>query len=487
MIAISPLLAGCALLYKSDDHMQPQAYESLTFVYYKNTPAAPTVNDVERSEVTSILAKMDQQERDFLEDNYGNDLDLKAYALRDTDGDGFNDYRINGDGRFIENDTDADGDGVRNVLDENPYDRASTYIDTNANGVPDHIDWALMPEHQDYADLQASLFNDYDIIMVERNSAFTRELAQTNHDLIRYFYWPLLTGLSQQYSGTYPALKTLATETAADHRGDDGTLADMAGANASVTYYDSLKSENYIPIFLLQVVAHELMHAVEFSLDTRCRFPVDSQTCDDSAFMRLKKHNIYYAQNYYALVEELGWTVKREGWEKTDAPIENLKASYACQNIFKYVQDHSCYFVPYAESFHGKTSDQWQALIGQLYEDKDDNYFDEPELKGNWVTGEYMMKESWEWLSENAGHFFVLKILDASKALCQEEQWKKIAAKINTQSRKSSGMDSEYNNMRGNTLVMNYFNVLFDSENNDNWQRLARKYLPETDHESCTG
>ena len=216
IILLSAFLTGCVTTKPAGNDAKTRGYTSLDYIYYRNNPPVPAATSLELQGAAQRLRSMPTGERDFLTRLYGDDFELIAYALRDTDNDGLTDYRINEDSRFIENDTDVDGDGVFNARDADPYDSGITGEDANGNGVPDHVDWEFM-DNRSYANLQARMLRDFDIIMVERNSHFTEKLAQANYDAMHHVIRPVLERLQGLYPGTSPALKTMASENIANH------------------------------------------------------------------------------------------------------------------------------------------------------------------------------------------------------------------------------------------------------------------------------
>ena len=73
----------------------------------------------------------------------GGVLDGRLLTLQDNDVDGVPDFRINYTGEFFENDTDADDDGIDNVVDVFPFDGEKfNVMDVDKDGIADHLDWS---------------------------------------------------------------------------------------------------------------------------------------------------------------------------------------------------------------------------------------------------------------------------------------------------------------------------------------------------------
>ncbi len=480
IILLGAVVTGCASSKITPESKQDRAYASLNCLYYPDNPAPADITHEEKQDTSTLLASMQDEEREFLENRFGDDLTLISYALRDTDGDGLVDYRINSDSRFIENDTDVDGDGVFNVRDAQPYDTAITFDDTNDNTVPDHIDWALAKDKKDYAFLQEKTLKEFDMIMVERDSKFTRELAQSNYDLIYYIFWPVFDRLKERYPGTYPALHTMASSSRADHSvaiDQQSVLADMSGINATISYYDLLdKDPEYKTILQLQTMAHELAHAVEFSMDTTCPFPVDTTACTDTAFLRMKKYNVFYAQNYYEFVEKAGWTVNKTSWEAADEPLEQLTQSYSCKHVFKHIADHECYYVPYTEQYGTKTSEEWQKELTYLWNNEEyhKDFFEHKLLTDNYLPDDYAVTESWEWFPQYASHYMLYNISETGQKQCESEG-KSLGRELIDGSWYT--LSADFNNIRGNKEALELIGPLFKPKDDQAWNFFTKNYL----------
>ena len=102
------------------------------------------------------------------------------------DGDGVPDFRVSDYyGKLLEGDVDLDGDGVRNVLDSDPFERALGRVDANSNGMPDSVDWSVLGRTAELAALQLGLYRDLGIALVERDARFDLVLAQAVDDAVR--------------------------------------------------------------------------------------------------------------------------------------------------------------------------------------------------------------------------------------------------------------------------------------------------------------
>ena len=100
------------------DDFSDQQRESLAAVFYRGNPLPPPPTDLELNEARAKVRKAPRWERRLLKQLYGRERELWVYATRDSDGDGIFDFRVSDYyGRFLEGDTDLDGDGIVNVSD----------------------------------------------------------------------------------------------------------------------------------------------------------------------------------------------------------------------------------------------------------------------------------------------------------------------------------------------------------------------------------
>ena len=139
LLMVLVVSVGCAGVPAYKNELQEQ---TLGFVFYKNNPMPPEPTEAETRAIKHTMSQAQKHERKMLRDLYKNNKDHQIYATRDSDGDGILDYRIGDDGtdgKFMEGDTDIDGDKIENVLDGHPYDKTKGNDDANGNTVPDHI------------------------------------------------------------------------------------------------------------------------------------------------------------------------------------------------------------------------------------------------------------------------------------------------------------------------------------------------------------
>ena len=68
---------------------------------------------------------------------------------------------------------DIDGDGIANTLDDKPY----TPNEPATDGLPPHIDWGAQNKPAAMAKIQRELYEQHDILLVERSATFTPQLT----------------------------------------------------------------------------------------------------------------------------------------------------------------------------------------------------------------------------------------------------------------------------------------------------------------------
>ncbi|HVH99846.1 MAG TPA: thrombospondin type 3 repeat-containing protein [Enhygromyxa sp.] len=244
--------------------------DSLRYVFYRGNDLPPRPTAAEQRRLERDLATAPPVEVQELRELYGNDDELLAYATRDSDNDGVLDFRISEyRGKFFEGDIDLDGDGVRNVYDSAPYDpkiggvdlngdlipdKPGSFADRDGDGIPDHLDWSRR-KPEPLSELQTALFRDFGVILIERSSRFTPELAQAVDDTLRFVIRERL-----------PTLRTIAVEEQLLIDPDLGDNGFMLGQTQTLTICTK-SLEGAEQIVLLGLVIHEVAHAWQLAQD----------------------------------------------------------------------------------------------------------------------------------------------------------------------------------------------------------------------------
>lgn len=351
----------------------------------------------------TLYDQSDSEAFAYLDELYGKRDDLKALALRDSDSDGLPDYRISDYfGKFMEGDLDVDGDGIRNLYDSHPYDRseggqdtvgdgipdiAGTYIDTNVNGLPDHLDWGIYKDDQEMADIQWRLFDRHKIILVERNTSFDLTLAQAIDDAVN----KVLRGYLDQ-SPLLSTLRTIAVEKTAllgklqAAVVEDDTSAQVFSQSQSLTVYDVGRDVPY-DIGLLGLLVHELGHNYHMSLD----YEVEDLLLENG-------RTDFPAPNFVQLIEPFGWV--QQGYydgEFTDTLPVVPRFAYTgiSEPLFQ---------------FKGQTPEQWDAWLWKTYDElgQSASYLEQPPFSERAIVSDYSLTTPYEWYGDSLLAYLVV-------------------------------------------------------------------------------
>ena len=365
--------------------------ESLGFLVYSGSPPPPEPTAEELAAVNQVVASAKPEEAEFLREYYGEELDLLVYATRDSDGDGIHDFRVSDYyGRFLEGDVDLDGDGVRNVLDTAPYDPAEggrdadgdgvpdpgSFPDANSNGIPDTVDWALGDKRPEAAQRQRELFLQHGILLVDRSAAFTDELARSVHDVITR----ILSPISRD---RLPALRVVAAEETCllAPELDDGTQAMMISQTQTLVVYRT--GIDLPPFVQLGLLAHELAHGYQFSLDFE---GVDREN-----------RRIYFpAPTFLERVRPFGWSYQ------AISPAE--------------VPDPFVLFTPHylglepTYAYRDETPESWAEWLDALYAEVGDEYLADERVTELGIVGDYSLENPWEWHSDTLIAYLFVEI-----------------------------------------------------------------------------
>lgn len=345
--------------------------QSLTCTYYQATPK-PELSGFSGSRFKSFAP----HEQMFLNTVFKR-KNLRALAARDTDRDGIVDYRVMCNGKFVENDTDVDGDGVLNVLDDRPYRHGSRTVDEDNDRIPDHVDLGDKPG----AEIQEDLFRDYGVLLIDRCAGLDQQTADMIDDAVRLLFRP---------GDNLKALRVIALEAASSREISDRILAEVVAPTGTMIVYNGVGDAALELRF--GTLIHELMHVYQFSLDQQCDFPW-TPSCSDQDFEDMKKYNIYRNPEFYRT------TLPGSGWNKL-----RLKT----QPRFSHLAPHDCeihYEMQYTPlpGKDGKTEEWWN---NNGYEDY------KALIKPLHVLGSYSLTDLFEWQAEHMSAYVFLKMED---------------------------------------------------------------------------
>ncbi len=450
------------------DHplVRRQQRASLDIVFWDGVerPAMPTAGEVAR--FRDLRRRFDVEALDYLDEFYGADDELKALALRDSDGDGVPDYRVSDYyGKFMEGDVDLDGDGVRNVLDSHPYDRTrggrdldgdgipdEGFLDVNANRLPDHIDWAVQRDDVRLAEIQIGLFRDHMIVLVDRNASFDLPLAVD--DTLRRVYRARV-----ERQPVLPTLRTIAAERTAlltealAKAAEDNSSAQVFSQTQSLIIYDEGRAVD-TPLGLLGLVAHEVGHSYHMSLD----FDEDDLVAENG---RLD----FPVTRFAATVQPFGWTTV--GYYDGDiAPGLPMGPRFVYAGMSEPVF-----------TFRDRTPEEWQAWVEGVYEDLGESpmYLKADGFSRQGIVGDYSLSTPYEWYGDNLLAYVI--------AVLEEEALASLAGDADARAAAMTGVDDTlraiwpaFYHRNQAPDVRCYFEETFPISASD-WRLLAERYL----------
>jgi len=453
--------------------LHPEQIRSLSLVYYRARDAAqaaslevPLPGDDEVARYRQQRDRMNEEARAILDDVYGANERLKALAIRDSDGDGLADYRISDYfGKFSEGDLDVDGDGIRNVLDSYPYDRTrggrdtngdgapdADFTDANRNSLPDHLDWAILGRDPELVAIQAGLYRDFRIALVERDAEFDLPLARAVDDVIRRVY-----GAKLVPSSGLPNLRTVAVErTALLNR----ELAEEAGTDMdaqalynsqSLVIYDAGRSVEQ-PAGLLGLLVHEIGHAWHMSLDWDAEHPE-----------RENARNDFPAPVFVRTVAPFGWSTSGyfDGELADDLPVRPQ---------FLYTGISEPEFL-----YRGQSAQDWAVWVEEIYSTigERDDYLEDERIASRGIVGDYSLTTPYEWYGDNVLAYVLVTLEEAALSGLEPEQAAKGRETI-TQALRAIWPGFYHRNLA--TDVRTYFTETFPISAADR-EALVRRYV----------
>ncbi|NVB39520.1 thrombospondin type 3 repeat-containing protein [Pseudenhygromyxa sp. WMMC2535] len=352
--------------------------ESLEHLFYRQNPLPPSPKAAELRRVERDLAAAPPVELEELRGLFGDDLELIAYATRDSDGDGVLDYRVSEyRGKFFEGDIDLDGDGIRNVYDAAPYDpnvggvdtdgdgvpdEAGSFADRDGDGIPDHLDWSRR-KPDPLPELQAELFADFDVILVERSARFTPELAQAAADTLRYVFREPL-----------PTLRTIAVEDQLLISPDAGDNGFMLGQTQTLTVCAG-PLEGASPLVLFGLFIHEVDHAWQMAQDF---------DAEDLASENRKLH--FPHGTFTSSLERYGWRVDPHSSGEPYVHVLYWPHFYATAPRYEY---------------RGSTPAEWAQWFEEIEREQGEDFLRASSVVSRGMIGPYAMTSPWEWHADH--------------------------------------------------------------------------------------
>lgn len=456
-LLFSHLLTGCGQPPGNQHHdYAPQQRASLSTVFYTGNPLPDPPTTAELDQVAERVESSQAWERELLETLYPDNHALWVYATRDSDGDGLLDFWISDYyGRFLEGDTDLDGDGLDNVLDAEPF--AVNPGEQKTAGLPAHVDWAGQGKPAEMVRIQHTLYDRHRILLVERSARFTPELARSVYDVVTRVYRALFSD-----NGTLPTLRIIATEESSLLNPDDeagaGDFAQVMAHSQTLEIYR--RGIDASPVIQLGFLAHEIAHNIQFSYD------YDAQRQDE-----IMRRNYFAAPHFLELVGQYGWTT-------VDVELE-ADTGYA---LFR---PHYVVLEPHEYRYRGRSPEDWESWLTAIYEEVGEaGYLGDERITSQHILGDYSLSGPWEWYSDYVIAWLYLALLDSLSTQCAPEQRAALAAAFQNETVQGEWPWFRFENGRG-AAVLSHLDQEYPLDPVD-IDYLAEQYLQAAHPGICT-
>lgn len=439
-----------------DTELGRQQRDSLTHIYHRDNAPPPEPTPQEIRLAREAIRDSEPWERELLEALYPDDPELWAYATRDSDEDGVFDFRVSDYyGRFLEGDTDLDGDGLDNVLDQAPYVAAAE--GGGHEQIPAHLDWAEMGKPAKMAQIQRELFDSNRILLVERSAEFTPELAQSIYDVVTRVYKEIFGN-----NGVLPTLRVVATEESSllDPTAEEGAsdFAQVLPATQTLEIYR--RGIDAPPAIQLGFLAHEIAHNIQFSLD------FDRQRQEE-----IIRRNYFAAAHFFDLVEPYGWTIVPTELDP-QAEFNLFRPQYVSQEPYEYL-------------YMDEPLEDWQDWLAAIYEEVgEEAYLTDERITEAQILGDYSLSGPWEWYSDEVIAYVYLAMLDALRARCQPTEWDALGMAFQNQTVEAEWPYFRFENARGADIQI-HLQQVYPMDLTD-VLLLAENYILPTQPQYCT-
>jgi hypothetical protein len=428
---------------------------SLSTLFYRGNPLPPRPSDEEMATTRRRVRRARRWERRLLKQLYPDDVELWVYATRDSDGDGVLDFRVSDYyGRFLEGDTDLDGDGVDNVLDSRPYLADDS---TASVGLPATVDWDLKRKPAEMVAIQRRLFEQHRILLVDRSAEFTPQLARSLDDVVTRVY----AGVFKD-GGAVAALRIVAVEESSlldpEDEAGAGDFAQVLPASQTLEVYR--RGIDAVPIIQLGFLAHEIGHNIQFSLD------YDRQRQDEIA-----RRNYFAAPHFFGLVEPYGWSIVETRPDRR-SEFELFSPQYISQE-------------PYEFLYLDDSVEDWAQWMTAIYEEVgEERYLTDDRITEHHIVGDYSLTGPWEWYSDQIIAYLYLAILDSLRDSCPPSEWNRLRQAFQKETVEAEWPYFRFENGRG-AEVHEHFRAAYPLADEDLlW--MARGYLLSLYPDLCT-
>ncbi len=385
-------VSGCSGM---NTKLAQEQRQSLDFVFYRDNPQPPAPTADELRLTRNKIQDAQPWERELLEHLYPRNLELWTLATRDSDKDGIFDFRVSDYyGRFLEGDTDLDGDQIDNALDPAPFDASNA--PGAAGEIPAHVNWEHLGKPTKMVRIQQELFEKNRILLVERSAEFTPVLAQSVYDVVSLVYRIIF-----QDHGVLPTLRIISTEASsllyADAEDGSGDFAQVFAATQTMEIYQ--RGIDAVSAIQLGFLAHEISHNIQFSLD------YDAQRQDE-----IIRRNYFAAEHFLERVEPYGWTLVSTDPEP-EAEYNLFRPQYLGQESYEHL---------YLE----KTPEEWEVWLAEIYDEVGaEAYLSDERVTGLRILGNYSLSGPWEWYSDEVVAYVYLAMLDSLATRCPAADW----------------------------------------------------------------
>jgi hypothetical protein len=421
-IVVVLLLSGCGLLPDSKQNVYAQQQrQSLAHVFYRGNPLPKQPSAEEIAETREMIRLAQPWERSLLEVLYPDDPELWVYATRDSDGDGLLDFWVSDYyGRFLEGDSDIDGDGIENVLDIEPF--VITDGEQVSNIIPAQADWGQQGKKPEMVHIQRELFDNYRILLVERSAEFTPTLARSVYDVVTRVYRDLFAD-----NGRLATLRVIATEESSLlDPGDEEGASDFAQVlPASQTLEIYRRGIDAAAIIQLGYLTHEIAHNIQFSYD------YDAQRQDE-----IMRRNYFAATHFLQQVEPYGWTA---------VPVE-----IEPETEFSLFRPQYVVLEPYEYLYLGMSIEDWEQWLAAIFDEVGaKNYLIDERITELNIVGDYSLSGPWEWYSDYVIANLYIEILDSLAGQCGSAERRALSEAFQSETVSSEWPYFRFENARG--------------------------------------